>query len=165
MTNPTSDKYGAEFSSWLDAEFYGIALSDDEVNLLKGAYMAGRIALSAERALKVHEHDCPTAWNFFNKHGLGDKLCPSCLLCGKVEGDRDRWSIQHMELPNIYICKGCVDAARRTESAIRDTERLNWLEKRAEGFANIDRITSVSGTFNTLPTLREAIDELERRNG
>lgn len=73
--------------------------------------------LSSERAQLIHEHDCPTAWKFFNKHGLGDKLCPSCLLCGKVEEDRDRWAIQHMELPNIYICKGCVDAARTIHSA------------------------------------------------
>ena len=42
--------------------------------------------------------------------------------------------------------------------AVTDTARLDWLEQRADGFANIDRISSVSMAFNGKPTLREAID-------
>jgi len=44
---------------------------------------------------------------FYWKHAMGAKVCPSCLKCGKAEPDRERWAIQHAELPNIYICADC----------------------------------------------------------
>lgn len=40
----------------------------------------------------------------------------------------------------------------------KDAARLDWLEQRPDHFANIDRITSVAGKFNDLPSLRDAID-------
>ena len=48
---------------------------------------------------------------------------------------------------------------RELAAAQKDTARLNWLETQDGRFANIDRITSVNGTFNRLPSLRAAIDE------
>lgn len=39
-----------------------------------------------------------------------------------------------------------------------DTMRLDWLQAKPDEFANIDRITSVTGKFNGHSTLREAID-------
>ena len=51
------------------------------------------------------------------------------------------------------------------QSATGDKERLDWLEKREEGFANIDRITSVNGKFNAKSSLREAIDAAMDRTG
>lgn len=46
-----------------------------------------------------------------------------------------------------------------------DAERLDWLESRPDEFANIDRITSVSGKFNGLPSLRAAIDAAHQEKG
>lgn len=66
-----------------------------------------------ERAKYIHDHDCPKVWAFFNKHSGGSKLCPSCLLCGHAYPNRtDDWAITHAELPDIYICRHCVAAAR-----------------------------------------------------
>lgn len=72
------------------------------------------------RSQKIHEHDCPQVWEFYRKHSMGSKLCPSCLLCGNAEPDRERWAITHMELPDIYICAPCVNAARSA------TQRSKW---------------------------------------
>ena len=55
--------------------------------------------------------------------------------------------------------------ARAALSATGDKERLDWLEKREEGFANIDRITSANGKFNAKSSLREAIDAAMDRTG
>lgn len=65
-----------------------------------------------ERAIKIHEHDCPTAWAFFNKHSLGSKLPPSCLVCGQVPADVEDIAIRHMELPSIIVCLKCLEATR-----------------------------------------------------
>lgn len=51
------------------------------------------------------------------------------------------------------------DNAERELAAARvDVERLDWLGSRRDGFANIDRITSVHGRFNGVKSLRAAID-------
>jgi hypothetical protein len=60
-----------------------------------------------DRDAAIHAHDCPVFRDFYMKHALGSKTCPSCLKCGKAEPDRDRWAIQHMELPDVYICADC----------------------------------------------------------
>lgn len=65
----------------------------------------------------IHDHDCPKAWEFYKRYAVGSKLCPSCLLCGKQAFDPADWSIRHADLPDIYICKTCVDAARSNLSA------------------------------------------------
>jgi hypothetical protein len=70
-----------------------------------------------ERERYIHEHDCPRIWDFWKKYALGSKVCPSCLLCGHQRHDPDEWAIRHAELPDIYICKPCVDAARTPPSA------------------------------------------------
>lgn len=75
-----------------------------------------------ERRKYIHDHDCPTAWAFFNKHASGSKVCPSCLTCGQQVHDREEWGITHLELPDIYVCKPCVAKLRSTASAI---ERKN----------------------------------------
>jgi ribosomal protein L37AE/L43A len=77
------------------------------------------------REQAIHEKDCPTAWAFFNKHGLGSKLPPSCLVCGKPQPDRDEWGIWHMELPNVMACKACVNAARGTVSSTAPRNDVN----------------------------------------
>jgi hypothetical protein len=74
-------------------------------------------APSANRATKIHEHDCPTAWAFFNKHSLGSKLPPSCLVCGHVPADVEDIAIRHMELPNIVVCLTCRERARSDRGA------------------------------------------------
>lgn len=74
-----------------------------------------------ERQRLIHEHDCPKAWDFFNRWSTGSKVCPSCLLCGKQYFDRkEEWAIQHAVLPDIYICKPCVTAARSTTRTLPD---------------------------------------------
>lgn len=50
---------------------------------------------------------------FWDKHAKGSMVCPSCLLCGQQK-PREEWAISHAELPDIYICKTCVTAARST---------------------------------------------------
>ncbi len=57
------------------------------------------------------ETQCLHFKEFWEKHALGSKLCPSCLLCGQ-QRPREQWAIQHGELPDIYICEPCVTAAR-----------------------------------------------------
>lgn len=64
-----------------------------------------------------------TALEFWRKHALGSKLCPSCLACGHQAFDRADWWITHGELPDVYICKGCVEKLRAPVSAIAVTER------------------------------------------
>ena len=44
------------------------------------------------------------------------------------------------------------------DMTVYDVERIDWLEKYRDGYANIDRITSVNGKFNGFASLREAID-------
>lgn len=83
-----------------------------------------------ERSRLIHEHDCPKVWEFYRKHSMGSKLCPSCLLCGQVEPDRERWAITHMELPDIYICKPCVESAR---SAIACTAEYDPVSQKCRG--------------------------------
>jgi hypothetical protein len=58
------------------------------------------------------EQAARTYKDFWDRHAKGSMLCPSCLLCGH-QRPREQWSITHGELPDIYICKPCVDAARR----------------------------------------------------
>lgn len=82
--------------------------------------MTGR-SDNKNRAAMIHEKDCPSAWEFFNKHGLGSKLAPSCLVCGKVPADADDIAIRHMELPNIIVCKRCL-----TRSADLRIEGAEW---------------------------------------
>jgi hypothetical protein len=48
---------------------------------------------------------------FWERHALGSKVCPSCLLCGQ-QRPREEWDITHGELPDIYICRSCVSSAR-----------------------------------------------------
>lgn len=66
-------------------------------------------------------------WDFYRRYAVGSKLCPSCLLCGKQAFDPADWSIRHAELPDIYICKACVDAARAVPSATDEKiDKLTW---------------------------------------
>jgi hypothetical protein len=77
-------------------------------------------ATPEERQRLIHEHDCPKAWAFYDKHAIGLKPCPSCLACGKQEPDPSKWAIKHMELPNIYICETCATALRAAPSLSRE---------------------------------------------
>lgn len=45
---------------------------------------------------------------FFEKHALGPKAKPSCLVCGR--NDYESVAIQHMELPGIVVCALCKKA-------------------------------------------------------
>lgn len=71
-----------------------------------------------ERQRYIHEHDCPKVWDFFRRYAMGSKLCPSCLMCGHQAFDRADWIITHGDLPDIYICRTCVDAKRLGASSI-----------------------------------------------
>lgn len=75
-----------------------------------------------ERKAYIHEHDCPKAWEFFNRWALGSKLCPSCFKCGRPEPDREKWAIRHLNLPDIYICAACCapSSTTRIRSLIAD---------------------------------------------
>ncbi len=64
---------------------------------------------------------------FWERHALGSKLCPSCMLCGH-QRPRGEWAITHMELPDIYICRPCVDAARSAQSANGALELLKRIQ-------------------------------------
>ena len=57
-----------------------------------------------------HVAERETERAFYWKHAMGAKVCPSCLVCGHAK-DRDEWAITHGELPNIYVCTGCVAGA------------------------------------------------------
>lgn len=61
---------------------------------------------AAEQPEKEGDPVKEVAVAFWEKYGLGSKLCPSCLQCGKQTQPQDR-AIQHMELPDIFICKSC----------------------------------------------------------
>lgn len=90
------------------------SLTTDERKKLARAFLAlEREASSAgtSRSAMIHANDCPTAWAFFNKHSLGSKLPPSCLVCGHAPGDVEDIAIRHMDLPNIIVCKKCRDAS------------------------------------------------------
>lgn len=62
---------------------------------------------------------------------------------GEMEGERDAWKR---------------NAEEWEQKLQRERNRLDWLEQREGPFANIDRITSVDGKFDRLPSLRAAID-------
>jgi hypothetical protein len=47
---------------------------------------------------------------FFERHGLGSKLAPSCLCCGRSTQNLSI-AIRHMELPDIVVCVECRDRA------------------------------------------------------
>ena len=74
----------------------------------------------------IHDHDCPKAWEFFHKHAMGSKLCPSCFACGHQAHDRADWWITHGELPDVYICKGCVEKLRAPLSAGEAPEAVKF---------------------------------------
>ena len=79
--------------------------------------IAKSIFNDAERSLPsasglISQHDAAIFKAFFDEHAIGSKGLPSCLLCGYAEPDRQRWAVTHAELPDIYICKSCVDKAR-----------------------------------------------------
>lgn len=60
---------------------------------------------------------------------------------------------------HVIGCMGALRMLRDEAPGLRaDAARLEWLEEQWDGFANIDRITSVDGAFNGQPKLREAID-------
>ena len=90
------------------------------------------------------------------------------------------------ELPSIYEARqrmgggvGCISAEEMHAAATAaiasrdlritklkaDKEALDWLERLDGDFHNIDRITSVRGKFNGLPSLREAIDKSRTSTG
>lgn len=62
---------------------------------------------------------------FWEKYGLGSKICPSCLMCGQQRQSRDEWAITHAELPDIYICMECV--SKTTRSMVAQPEALNHI--------------------------------------
>lgn len=114
-----------------------------------------------ERDRYIHQHDCPRIWDFWKKYALGSKLCPSCLLCGHQAHDPADWSIRHAELPDIYICKACVDKARTpsaTASGIpMDTARLDYVLNHSDTVDRIDmRMWDTEADF--LKAAREGID-------
>jgi hypothetical protein len=88
----------------------------------------------AETTLAIHSHDCPIFRAFFEKHALGPKALPSCLVCGRVTVGDDV-AIQHMELPAIVVCAPCRNAALRANAgstnaaaAVPGTDALNTTE-------------------------------------
>lgn len=95
------------------------ALEDMAEEMEKGGSVSA-IGESADRATLIHEHDCPKVWDFYKKHALGSKLCPSCFGCGHQAYDRADWWATHGELPDIYLCKGCVEKLRAV-SATRES--------------------------------------------
>lgn len=64
----------------------------------------------------------PKVYKFFTKHAIGQKSCPSCLMCGNVTPNPADWAIRHMELPSIYICKTCAEshAAPQSQRAVAE---------------------------------------------
>ena len=67
------------------------------------------------------EHDMPILHKFFDKHALGSKLAPSCLVCGQTLTDSP--GIGHMELSGVVICKTChAQPATIAEQAARIAE-------------------------------------------
>ncbi len=55
----------------------------------------------------------PTMARFFDKYALGGKLKPSCFMCGSNEHEP---SIKHLELPDIHVCKHCVESQLPTNT-------------------------------------------------
>lgn len=96
------------------ASFVASSTTESSMEELREKYKA---ASPEERQRLIHEHDCPRAWDFFRKHAIGSKMCPSCLACGHQAFDRADWWITHGELPDIYICKTCVEKLRGIGSA------------------------------------------------
>lgn len=66
---------------------------------------------SASSHVGASEDAALTYKAFWDRHAKGSLACPSCLLCGRQRA-REQWQIKHAELPDIYICAPCVDAAR-----------------------------------------------------
>lgn len=53
---------------------------------------------------------------FYEKHALGPKAAPSCLMCGQSTQGKEI-GIHHMELPEVVICADCAALRRERESA------------------------------------------------
>jgi hypothetical protein len=94
---------------------------------------------------------------------LLDGLCPFCLQRRLRATEQERIANSAALHDMTKRCLAAEEACKTSEQrarqeALEDTARLNWMEQREDGFANIDRITSEGGRFNRLHTLREAID-------
>lgn len=134
-------------------------------------------AATEERWKAIHEHDCPKFKDFYMKHAMGSKLCPSCLLCGKQRFNRaEEWAITHAELPDIYICKPCVDAARAPVSArvtqfaftspfvMCEEKGDHWIEDSSGIPLDRDEILRTLNTLSSLPTERGESADTKRLN-
>lgn len=75
------------------------------------------VTAGAPTRQEIINHDFPTYAAFFNRHALGSKLPPSCLVCGQAQPSRDTWAIINMELPNIIVCTTCRDKAIASPTA------------------------------------------------
>lgn len=88
-----------------------IAVDDSMVPPTGEEYWKRR-CLRAEEVVGVHRLDCGKFREFYNKHALGPKAQPSCLVCGRSMHGRTV-GIQHMELPGVVVCIECRDNAAR----------------------------------------------------
>lgn len=91
------------------------SVEDSKAILLENAKLNEALSAMGDRDAAIHAHDCPVFHEFYSKHAVGSKLPPSCLVCGHAQPDREEWAIQHMELPNIIVCRACRDKAQYVE--------------------------------------------------
>lgn len=88
------------------------------------SYVNADFARDLERKLAAAEQRAATYAEFFDKHALGPKSAPSCLVCGQTTQEP---AIQHMELPGIVVCNKCRSAERELverNAALREKQYL-----------------------------------------
>ncbi len=100
-----SAPWDLEFTSADDPQGFAVVRQESSA---KGPYSAAQVA----RML----HDFPRLSAFCEKHAIGPRMPPKCLLCQHPVlpaelGASCSLAYQHPELPGVVVCRQCHDAA------------------------------------------------------